>query len=63
MQHPVHRAKWDADVVRDDVRTYVVEHRHDDDAVLVVDEPGDLKNSIATVGVRRRHTRRSGGGR
>lgn len=23
MQHPLHRAKWDADTVRDDVRAYV----------------------------------------
>lgn len=40
MQHLLGRAKWDADTVRDDVREYVLEHLHDDDAVLVVDETG-----------------------
>ena len=34
------RAKWDADRVRDDVCDYVVDHLHDDQAVLVVDETG-----------------------
>ncbi|MFI8500559.1 transposase [Streptomyces sp. NPDC085524] len=34
MQHLLGRAKWDADRVRDDVREYVLEHLHDDDAVL-----------------------------
>ncbi len=43
MQHLLGRAKWDADRVRDDVRGYVVEHLHDDQAVLVVDETGDVK--------------------
>ncbi|OIJ86310.1 hypothetical protein BIV23_44055 [Streptomyces monashensis] len=28
MQHPLGRAKWEADAVRDDVRGYVVEHLH-----------------------------------
>lgn len=40
MQHLLSRAKWDADRVRDDVRQYVVEHLHDPEAVLVVDETG-----------------------
>jgi SRSO17 transposase len=43
MQHLLGRAKWDADAVRDDVRGYVVEHLHDNQAVLVVDETGDVK--------------------
>lgn len=38
MQHLLGRAKWDADRVRDDVCDYVVDHLHDDQAVLVVDE-------------------------
>jgi SRSO17 transposase len=43
MQHLLGRAKWEADQVRDDLRDYVVEHLHDDQAVLVVDETGDVK--------------------
>jgi SRSO17 transposase len=44
-QHLLRRASWDADAVRDDVREYVVEHLHDDSAVLVVDETGDVKET------------------
>jgi SRSO17 transposase len=43
MQHLLNGAVWDADAVRDDLRGYVVEHLGDPDAVLVVDETGDLK--------------------
>lgn len=56
MQHLLGRAKWDADQVRDDVRSYVVEHLHDDQAVLVVDETGDVKKGTGTVGVQRQYT-------
>jgi hypothetical protein len=54
MQHLLCRAAWDAEAVRDDVREYVVEHLHDEAAVLVVDETGDVKKGIHTVGVQRR---------
>src|SRR5215207_3692567 len=43
MQHLLARAVWDEDAVRDDVRAYVVEHLGDHEAVLVIDETGDLK--------------------
>jgi hypothetical protein len=56
MQHLLGWAKWDADQVRDDVRGYVVEHLHDDQAVLVVDETGDVKKGTGTVGVQRQYT-------
>jgi len=51
MQHLLGRAKWDADRVRDDVCDYVVDHLHDDQAVLVVDETGDVKKGTDTVRV------------
>jgi hypothetical protein len=54
MQHLLSRARWDADGVRDDVRSYVVEHLGDPGAVLVVDETGDVKKGSATPGVQRR---------
>ncbi|CAM5640997.1 Transposase IS701-like DDE domain-containing protein OS=Streptomyces aurantiogriseus OX=66870 GN=GCM10010251_93770 PE=4 SV=1 [Streptomyces aurantiogriseus] len=60
MQHLIGRTTWDADAVRDDVRVYVVEHLHDDDAVLVVDETGDLKKGTRTVGVQRQYTATAG---
>ncbi|MFJ6645925.1 IS701 family transposase [Streptomyces sp. NPDC091290] len=60
MQHLLCRAVWDADAVRDDVREYVVEHLHDEAAVLVVDETGDLKKGTYTVGVQRQYTGTAG---
>jgi len=60
MQHLLGRAKWDADQVRDDVSDYVVEHLHDDEAVLVVDETGDVKKGTNTVGVQRQYTGTAG---
>ena len=60
MQHLLARAVWDADAVRDDLRAYVVEHLGDPDAVLVVDETGDLKKGTTTVGVQRQYTGTAG---
>jgi SRSO17 transposase len=64
MQHLLRNAVWDTDGVRDDLRGYVVEHfgRGDDggDAVLVVDETGDLKKGVRTVGVQRQYTGTAG---
>jgi SRSO17 transposase len=60
MQHLLGRAVWDEDGVRDDVRAYVVEHLGDPEAVLVVDETGDLKKGTATVGVQRQYTGTAG---
>ncbi|SCF58000.1 SRSO17 transposase [Streptomyces sp. Cmuel-A718b] len=57
---PCSRAKWDADAVRDEVRGYVLEHLHNERAVLVVDETGDVKKGIGTVGVQRQHTGTAG---
>lgn len=60
MQHLLGRARWDADDVRDDVREYVLDHLHDEDAVLVVDETGDVKKGTHTVGVQRQYTGTAG---
>jgi SRSO17 transposase len=60
MQHLLNRAKWDADAVREDLRDYVIEHLHDDQAVLVVDETGDVKKGSHTVGVQRQYTGTAG---
>jgi SRSO17 transposase len=60
LQHLLGRAVWDADAVRDDVRDYVVEHLGDPDAVLVVDETGDVKKGTRTVGVQRQYTGTAG---
>lgn len=60
LQHLLARAKWDAEAVRDDLRGYVVEHLGGQDAVLVVDETGDLKKGTHTAGVQRQYTRTEG---
>lgn len=49
MQHLLNRAEGDVDFVRDDLRDYVVEHLHEDEAVLVVDYTGDVKKGTGTV--------------
>jgi SRSO17 transposase len=60
MQHLLNRARWDTEGVRDDLRDYVTEHLGDPDAVLVVDETGDLKKGAHTVGVQRQYTGTAG---
>jgi SRSO17 transposase len=60
LQHLLSRAKWDADLVRDDLRGYVVDAFADPGAVLVCDETGDLKKGVHTVGVQRQYTGTAG---
>jgi SRSO17 transposase len=60
LQHLLSRAKWDADGVRDDLRDYVIDAFGDAGAVLVVDETGDVKKGVATVGVQRQYTGTAG---
>ena len=43
VQRLLYNYRWDADLVRDDLRDYVVEHLGDAHGVLVVDETGFLK--------------------
>src|SRR5438105_9073636 len=54
------RRDWDADALRDIVRDYVTEHLADDDAVLVIDETGFLKQGKASCGVARQYTGSAG---
>ena len=60
MQHLLARASWDTDGVRDDLCDYIVGALGDGDAVLVVDETGDLKKGTDTVGVQRQYTGTAG---
>ena len=54
------RGRWDADTLRDIVRDYALEHLAADDAVLVVDETGFLKQGKASCGVARQYTGSAG---
>src|SRR3954453_15392642 len=49
------RGRWDADALRDMVREYALEHLAADDAVLIVDETGFLKQGKASCGVARQY--------
>ena len=60
MQYLLARARWDTDGVRDDLRDYVTGQLGDTDAVLVVDETGDVKKGVGTVGVQRQYTGTAG---
>lgn len=60
LQHLLARAVWDAEAVRDDLRDYVCDHLGEQDAVLIVDETGDLKKGTHTVGVQRQYTGTAG---
>ncbi len=54
------RGRWDADALRDVVRDYALEHLGADDAVLVIDETGFLKQGTASCGVGRQYTGSAG---
>ena len=54
------RGRWDADALRDIVREYALETLGDEDAVLVIDETGFLKQGKASCGVARQYTGSAG---
>ena len=60
LQHLLGRANWAADLVRDDLRNYVIEHLSGDESVLIVDETGFIKKGNKSVGVRRLYTGTAG---
>jgi SRSO17 transposase len=59
-QRLLRTARWDADLVRDDVRAYVAEHLGHPDGVLIVDETGFLKKGTGSVGAQRQYTGTAG---
>ena len=54
------RGSWDADALCELVRDYALETLADDDAVLVIDETGFLKQGKASCGVARQYTGSAG---
>src|SRR3954470_16078283 len=54
------RGQWDADALRDIVREYALETLADEDAVLIIDETGFLKQGKASCGVARQYTGSAG---
>jgi SRSO17 transposase len=61
MQCLLGTARWDAGQVRDDLRSYIVEHFGEPKAVLIVDESGFLKRGNKSVGVKRQYSGKAGG--
>ena len=62
MQRLLNSARWDADAdaVRDEPRTYVVEQLGHPDGVLVLDETGFLKKGTHSAGVARQYSGTAG---
>jgi SRSO17 transposase len=54
------RGRWDADALRNIVRDYALEHLAAEDAVLVLDETGFLKQGKVSCGVSRQYTGSAG---
>jgi SRSO17 transposase len=54
------RGRWEADALRDVVCEYALETLSDEDAVLVIDETGFLKQGKASCGVARQYTGSAG---
>ncbi len=60
VQRLLYNYRWDADLVRDDLKNYVTGHLADADAVLVVDETGFLKKGNKSIGVQRQYSGTAG---
>src|SRR5215472_3679340 len=60
MQRLFTTARWDADLVRDDVRGYVAAALGDPDGVLIGDDTGFEKKGACSAGVQRQYTGTAG---
>src|SRR5436190_1150525 len=55
MQRLLSSAVWDEDGVRDDIRTFVLEHLGREDAIAVLDESGFPKRGKKSAGVKKQY--------
>ncbi len=55
MQRLLNSAIWDEDLVRDDLRAYILEHLGDPHAVLVIEETSFRKRGKKSAGVSKQH--------
>ena len=60
VQRLLYNYRWGADLVRDDLRDYVVEHLGGAGGVLVLDETGFLKKGGKSAGVQRQYSGTAG---
>ena len=59
-QHLLGRADWDANALRDELYTYVVDYLGDPHAIVVIDETGFLKKGHRSAGVARQYSGTAG---
>ena len=60
MQRLLNFYRWDADTVRDDLRSYVLDYLGDPSGVAVADETGFLKKGTKSAGVQRQYSGTAG---
>ncbi|MEN9938751.1 MAG: transposase [Chloroflexota bacterium] len=60
VQHLLGRAVWDPDLLRDELRSYVLDYLADDHAIAVLDETGFLKKGRHSAGVARQYSGTAG---
>ena len=60
VQRLLYNYRWDADLVRDDLRDYVLEHLGDAGGIVVVDETGFLKKGDKSAWVQRQYSGTAG---
>ncbi|MFI2478455.1 transposase, partial [Nocardia xishanensis] len=60
LQHFLNRSRWDADELRDCLRSYVSEALACPDGVLVPDETGFVKKGVKSAGVQRQYSGTAG---
>jgi SRSO17 transposase len=56
VQRFINLTPWDADVLRDDIRSYAMEHFADPQAVLIADPTGFAKKGQKSAGVQRQYS-------
>ncbi len=56
----LYAADWNADVVRDELRAFVMQHLGDPSGVFIMDETGFLKKGTKSVGVARQYSGTAG---
>jgi SRSO17 transposase len=60
MQYLLDRAKWNADLLRDELRSYVTEKLGDERVILPIDETGFVKKGDKSAGVQRQYSGTAG---
>ncbi len=60
MQRLLNEYAWDADGVRNVIRSYVIDHPFEPDGVLVLDETGFIKKGRASESVQRQYSGTAG---